>query len=186
MRVDLGIDQLSVDADPVARSPNTSLKHIADAELAADPPRIDPLALIGERGIARDYEQVRNSRQIRRQILGDAVGEVLLRPVVAEVGKGQHDDRQAWRTGCLWDCDGTRCRECPRGLGPHAVDPHWPDNVLNLPLAQIFEGVIEPVPHLIPDYTAHADPAGFRQCLQPRGHINAVAEDVVLFNNYVA
>ncbi len=36
-------------------------------------------------------------RQIGRQILGDPVGEILLLPVVAEIGKGQHDNRQPWR-----------------------------------------------------------------------------------------
>ena len=97
MRVGLGIDQLGVDADLVARPPDAPFQHIAHAQLAADLLRVDRLVLIGERGIARDHEHIRDPRQIGRQILGDPVGEILLIRVVAEIGEGQHDDRQARR-----------------------------------------------------------------------------------------
>jgi hypothetical protein len=40
---------------------------------------------------------VRESRQVGRQIIGDAIGKILLLTVVGEIGKGQHDDRQARR-----------------------------------------------------------------------------------------
>ena len=59
----------------------------------------------------------RDARQIGRQVLGDAVGEIVLGRVAGEVGEGQHDegetrglgrrgDRGAWR--------GRRCRRRPR------------------------------------------------------------------------
>jgi len=83
MRVALGINQLGVDADFVARPPDASLQHIAHAKLAADLLGINPLALISERGIARDHQHACEPRQIGCQILGDAVGEILLLRVVA-------------------------------------------------------------------------------------------------------
>jgi hypothetical protein len=43
MRVGLGIDQLDVDADLVARSTDAPFEHIADAQLAADLLRVDRL-----------------------------------------------------------------------------------------------------------------------------------------------
>ena len=97
MRVSVRVDQLGVDPDAVTRPPDAPFKQVTDAELAADLLRFDPLPLIGERGIARNYEHPLDPRQIGGQILGDPIREILLFGVVAEVGKGQHYDRQAWR-----------------------------------------------------------------------------------------
>jgi hypothetical protein len=101
--VGLGVDQLGSDAELVARPPDASFQHIAYAQFAADLLRMDRLVPIGERSIAGDHETVRDPRQIGRQILGDAVGKILLLPVVAEIGKGQHHDRQARHDGGLRD-----------------------------------------------------------------------------------
>src|SRR5262249_49639692 len=80
-----------------SRPTDTAFQYIADAKLAPDLLAVYRLAPIGERCVARDDEHVREPRQIGRQILGDAVGEVLLLRVVAEVGEWQHNDRQARR-----------------------------------------------------------------------------------------
>jgi hypothetical protein len=64
MRVGLGVDQLRSDAELVARLPNAPFEHIAHAQLAANLLCVDPLVLIAERGIARDYEHVSDARQI--------------------------------------------------------------------------------------------------------------------------
>ena len=100
MRAGLGIDQLGVDADLLGRALDAAFKHIAHAQLAADLLGVDRLALVGERGIARNHEAARDPRQIGRQILGDAVGKILLLGVVAQIVEGQHHDRQARR--CRW------------------------------------------------------------------------------------
>src|SRR6516165_4691630 len=60
MCVALGIDQLGVNADLVARASDTPFKHIAHAQLATDLLRVDGLVPVRERGIARDHETVRN------------------------------------------------------------------------------------------------------------------------------
>jgi hypothetical protein len=64
MRVGRGIDQLSVDAELIARPPDAPFEDIAHAELAADLLRVDGLVPVGERGIARDHEHILEPRQI--------------------------------------------------------------------------------------------------------------------------
>ena len=90
MCIRLGIDQLSVDADLVARATDASFQHIADTKLAADLLRLDRFIPVGERGIPRDHEHVRDPRQIGRQILGDPVREILLLPVFTQISEGHH------------------------------------------------------------------------------------------------
>ena len=48
-----------------------------------------------KRGISRDHEHIREPRQIRCQILGDRVREILLIGVVTEIDERQHDNRQS-------------------------------------------------------------------------------------------
>ena len=97
MRIGLSVDQLSTDAHLVARPPDASFEDIAHAQLATDLFRADRFVPIGEGGIARDHETVPDSREVRRQILGDAVGKVLLVGVVTEVSERQYDNRHTWR-----------------------------------------------------------------------------------------
>jgi hypothetical protein len=93
MRAAFGIDQLSVDAHLAARAPDAPFQHIADAELAADLPRLDRFALVGKGGAASDHEASRDPRQIGRQIVGDTVREIFLFRIVAEICEWQHYDR---------------------------------------------------------------------------------------------
>jgi hypothetical protein len=59
MRAGLGIDQLSIDSDLIARTSYAALQHIAHPELAADLPGVDRLVLVGKSGIAGDHEHPR-------------------------------------------------------------------------------------------------------------------------------
>ncbi len=72
------VDQLGGNAHPVGRLAHASLEHVLDAELARDPLHVDCLALVGERRVARDDEEPAEARQRGDNVLGDAVGEVLL------------------------------------------------------------------------------------------------------------
>ncbi len=92
MRVGFGVDQLGSDANPASRPLDVSAQHITHTKLAADLLRVDRLVPVGESGVARDHEHVRDPRQIGRQIPGDPIGEILLFGVVTEVDKGQHND----------------------------------------------------------------------------------------------
>ena len=53
----LGLDKLHGDAHAQARLANTPFKHVTHAELAAHPPNVNRLSLVGEARIARDDEQ---------------------------------------------------------------------------------------------------------------------------------
>jgi hypothetical protein len=66
VRVGLGIDQLGVDPDLIARAPDAPFQHIAHAKLSTDLLRVDWLVPISEGGIARDNEQPQLGVRIRR------------------------------------------------------------------------------------------------------------------------
>src|SRR5262249_3111611 len=89
--------------------------------------------------------------------------------------EGQHRSGRAWRRllnggGAIPD---------PGGM-------HWPGDVLDLLLAEIVEGVIEPVAHLIANDPADADPTGIGQSFKPSWEVHPGAEDIVFFDNHVA
>src|SRR5215472_12027819 len=65
-------------------------------------------------------------------------------------------------------------------------DPNRPCDVPDALLAIVFEGVIEPVAHLIANDAADTDPARLRERLQTRREVHPVAENIMLFRNYVA
>jgi hypothetical protein len=52
-----GVIELRGDAYAIAASSDTAFEHVAHAELSGDLPHMDWLALIGERGVARDHEE---------------------------------------------------------------------------------------------------------------------------------
>jgi len=85
MRVGRGIDELGVDADLAAGPTDASFEHIAHAEVAANLLRVDRLIPVGERGIARDHEHIREPRQVGRQVLGDPVSKILLLWIIAQI-----------------------------------------------------------------------------------------------------
>jgi hypothetical protein len=62
MRIGLGVDQLGVDPDLVARPPDAPFEHIAHTQFTADLPSVDRLVAIRKGGIARDHETVGDAR----------------------------------------------------------------------------------------------------------------------------
>ena len=64
--------------------------------------------------------------------------------------------------------------------------PHWPGDVLDLLLAHVLKREIELVPHLLVRRRADADPARLGQRLQARGDVDAIAKDVVVYDDDVA
>jgi len=73
--------------------PDAALQHVACAQLPPDLPDINRLALVLEGGIARDDHELGEPRQLRCNVLSNAVAEIVLLRVAAEVGEGQHRDR---------------------------------------------------------------------------------------------
>src|SRR5262245_48653787 len=68
-----GIDELHRDANPVARSANAALQDVAHAKLAADLAYVDCLSLVLQGGIVGDDEELGEPRQLRNDILRNAV-----------------------------------------------------------------------------------------------------------------
>ena len=85
------IDELGGNAHTVAGSAYAALEHVAHTELAPDVLNLGLLVLVGESRVARDHEQVGTSGQRVREVLGNAVTEVLLFRVSTHVREGQHD-----------------------------------------------------------------------------------------------
>ena len=88
MRAGVRIDELGVDAHAVLVALHRAFEHIAHAELLADILGVDVLALEGEGGVAGDHEAVADARQVGRQILRNAVGEIVLGGIAERLVKG--------------------------------------------------------------------------------------------------
>src|SRR6516164_4889172 len=175
MRIRLGIDQLDVDADLVARQADAPFEHIAHTKLAADLPSVDGLIPESERRIARNHKHAWKPRHIGRKVLGDTIREILLVGVVTEIGKGQDDDRQARGDGGLGDWwRGRRARR--RRLGDsflaQRIDPHWECNVLDVLLAELLEGKGNLVADLIIHCPGNANRARLGKRFQARRNID--------------
>src|SRR6266446_1191527 len=93
MRTVFSIDQLHVYPNLVIRPSHAALEDVMYSEFAAEPLQVDGFAFVSKRGVAGDHEAARNPREIGRQIVGDAVHEILLVWVVRQVREGQYDDR---------------------------------------------------------------------------------------------
>ena len=91
--VGLCVDQLHGDADTAARLAHAALDDVLDAKLLGDLLRVDRLALVNERRVSRDNEQLAETRQLSENILGDAVGEEFLLGLAAHVDERQDGDR---------------------------------------------------------------------------------------------
>jgi hypothetical protein len=92
-RIKSGHSVLEVCQITRTRFPDRSMPafaYIAHARLAADLFRIGRSVPVSERGAGAHHEHARDARQIGRQILGDTVSRILLRPVIAQVGKRQY------------------------------------------------------------------------------------------------
>src|SRR5262249_40268059 len=66
---------------------------------------------------------------------------------------------------------------------PNPINPHRPCDVLDLLLAQIVKAEIDFVAHLVADNPADADPARFRERLQPSRNVHPIAVDIVVLDN---
>jgi hypothetical protein len=65
-----------------------------DAELARDLLHIDGAAFVDERRVAGDDEQPADAGEPGDQVLGDAVGKVLLLGIAAHIDEWQDRDRR--------------------------------------------------------------------------------------------
>ena len=99
MRAGLRINELSIDADPIGVALHRTFEDVTHTQILADLPGVEVLALEGEGGVSGDDETVVQARQFGGEIIGDAVGEIVLGRIVGEVGERQHDDGDSCRLG---------------------------------------------------------------------------------------
>src|SRR5262249_486870 len=85
MGVGLRVDQLGIDADLIARTPDAPFENVTHTKLSADLLGVDALVLIGERCVARDHEHACDPRQVGRQILGYPGSKILLVWVIPKI-----------------------------------------------------------------------------------------------------
>ena len=73
-----------------------------------------------------------------------------------------------------------------RPIEQNLVGANRPADVFDLLLAEIRVRELEPVADLIADRRGDADSPGLRHGLEPRRHVDAVAEDVAVFDDDIA
>src|SRR5215813_3585927 len=89
-----GIDQLAGDSNLVGGFAHAALEHVAHAQFVRDLADVDRLTLVGKGRIAGDDEEPALAGQSGDDVLGEAVGEIFLLGIAADVLKRQHSDRR--------------------------------------------------------------------------------------------
>jgi hypothetical protein len=89
-----GVDELRGHAHAVTREAHAALEHVAHAELSRDLLHVHRLPLVGEARVARDHEELLHPGESGDDVLGEAVGQVLVGGIAREVGEGQDCNRR--------------------------------------------------------------------------------------------
>jgi hypothetical protein len=128
-----GVDQLRRDTNAIAGFLHAAFQHVADAEILGHRPWGHRLAAIDLGRVARDHEKARVLRQRVEEVVGQSVGQVVLRRIAAQIGERKHGDRglvgqHRWRSGCA--SRGRRRMgqvEAPECSGPGRTEDHAGD-----------------------------------------------------------
>ncbi|WP_373867916.1 hypothetical protein [Reyranella soli] len=173
------LDELASQPDLVARLANTSLKHVADAEVPSDLPHVNRLASVGKGGVARDHEQPLVTRQRGDDVLDDPIGEVLLLGFAAHVLEWQHRYR-----GLVGQRRSSRLVVDLRSS--HHENLHRAPDVLQLDRALVHEAKIELVSHLLMHRACDGDATGLRDALDTSRNVHPIAHQFVALDHDVA
>ena len=162
----------------LAGSPHRPLEDVADAHLAARVFGRDlGIAIPGNR-VRRDQEQAGRLDQRGLDVEPQAVGQIVLRGVAAQIGEGHDRDRGPVRKRQRL-AGGGEIGVRETGFG--AADAEGADrlrDILEPLLPEVLEAEIEAVLHVTEDAAGNADGAWLRERLQSRRHVHAVAKDV--------
>ncbi len=93
------VDQLGGDPQCVARPAHRAFQHVDHPERMAHCVQVGILALERKRGRARRHPQAGYAGQVVEQVLGQAIREILLVRVGAQVDEGQYRDGIARQVG---------------------------------------------------------------------------------------
>jgi hypothetical protein len=127
------VDQLRGDPHAAAGLAHAAFEHMADLQLPRDLWHVDVLALEREGGIARGDPQRGDLGEVGDDVLGDAIGKILLLGIAAHVGEREHANGDTAPHVGLGVLD-------RRNLG-RAQDEHVQRalNILDRVLAQVLE-----------------------------------------------
>lgn len=70
--------------------------------------------------------------------------------------------------------------------GSRPINPNWPFDIFDPPLASVFEGEVGITEQLIPHPARHINLSRLRQTFEPRGDIDAVSVNVAFVDDHVA
>ena len=101
---------------------------------------------------------------------------------------GHNDGAESPRdpSRCRWRGQHGGCRAPWHGRAGHAIHADRPGDILECVLAHVLETKIELARDLIIDARRNADAPGFGDGFKPRGDIDAIAEQIVVFYDHVA
>jgi hypothetical protein len=88
----LGVKELDIHSHSITAALNASLQRVANAQLAADSPHVDRLALECEGCAASDHEGASDPRKVCSQAVGHPIDEIVLLGIAADVGERQDDN----------------------------------------------------------------------------------------------
>ena len=118
MVADLCIDQLGADPDAAGDAAHAALRQVAHAQFRPMRDNVELAAAEAERRIARDDEKRLEARQLGDEIFRDAVAEILLLGIVAEIDERENRERRPFREA---GCGLTRGAACQRAAAPDPV-----------------------------------------------------------------
>src|SRR5262245_1107307 len=79
------VNQLRGDAHAIVDTPNAPLEKIPHAQFLADVAHVDSSTLVLKRGVTGDNTELREPRQLRYDVLGDTITEIVLTGIIAHV-----------------------------------------------------------------------------------------------------
>ena len=120
-----------------------------------------------------------HARQVGRQVLSDAVDEIFLLRIAANISEGQNDDGKARRDVFLRAWDWRRLRLL-RLADFERINADWLGDVLELGGAKIVNREIETALYLTVGVLGETDGAGLGDALKPRSDIHAVAHQIAV------
>src|SRR5262245_14779515 len=174
----IAIDQLGCDPDAVARPLDAPLKHIVNAQFPAHILYSYWLALVSKGRVAGDDKEVAKPGKPCNDILGNTIGEKILRRIATHVDEGQKSDG-----GLVGSCLNGR------GYGGHtgnAISSNRLSDILQILDTNIVETDLDLALCVVLCGARDQDAARFSDGLKSRCNVDALAVKVAAFDHDVA
>jgi len=177
-----GVEQLAHNPDPRAGLADAALEHVADAQLAADLLHVDGTPLVGEAGIAGDHEEGAHPAERGDDVLDQAIGEIFLLGVPAHVGEREDGDRWLF----LDDRGHPGLRRGGLRVQRDSIDANGLGDILELLVSPVVESKVKLVGDMVAHRLGYRDPAAVRDTFKAGRDIDAVAKQILAFNDHIA